>query len=188
MRFLRQAVYGRVAGYEDTNDAERLRVDPAMRHVVGGRAEKTLGASTGEMGCFETDLLGEKENIRALSELSGAWTDRLYERTGSGKLTLDLDGAESPTYGDQEGSAYNGHFGCTCYHPLFCFNQFGDLEGAMLREGNVHSAHDWRKLLSRSWPGTGIGSTRSSSGEMRHSQALRFAGFWKTKAASTLYD
>ena len=34
----------------------------------------------------------------------------------------------SPTYGDQEGSAYNGHFGCTCYHPLFIFNQFGDLE------------------------------------------------------------
>jgi hypothetical protein len=24
----------------------------------------------------------------------------------------------SPTYGEQEGTAYNGHFGCTCYHPL----------------------------------------------------------------------
>ena len=54
---LRQAVYGRVAGYEDTNDAGRLRVDPAMRHVVGGRAEKKPGASTSEMGRFETDLL-----------------------------------------------------------------------------------------------------------------------------------
>lgn len=77
---LRQAVYGRVAGYEDTNDADRLRVDPAMRHVVGGRAEKKLGASTSEMGRFETDLLGEKENIRALSELSGAWI--CYESAG----------------------------------------------------------------------------------------------------------
>ena len=37
-----------------------------------------------------------------------------------------LDSSESPTYGDQEGSAYNGHFGCTCYHPLFVFNQLGD--------------------------------------------------------------
>ena len=53
----------------------------------------------------------------------------------------------SPTYGDQEGTAYNGHFGCTCYHPLFLFNQFGDLERCALRPGNVHSAHGWRDVL-----------------------------------------
>src|SRR6056297_1180086 len=34
----RQAVYGRLAGYEDVNDAERLAHDPVMRQVVGGRA------------------------------------------------------------------------------------------------------------------------------------------------------
>lgn len=34
---LRQSIYSRLAGYEDVNDAERLTVDPAMRHVVGGR-------------------------------------------------------------------------------------------------------------------------------------------------------
>jgi hypothetical protein len=50
-------------------------------------------------------------------------------------------------YGEQEGSAYNGYFGCDSYHPLFCFNQFGDLERALLRNGNVHSAEDWRSVL-----------------------------------------
>jgi hypothetical protein len=50
-----------------------------------------------------------------------------------------MDSSESPTYGAQEGSAYNGHFGCTCYHPLFVFNQLGDLERCALRSGNVHS-------------------------------------------------
>jgi len=45
------------------------------------------------------------------------------------RIILDMDSSESPLYGEQEGAAYNGHFGCMCYHPLFCFNQFGDCEG-----------------------------------------------------------
>jgi hypothetical protein len=47
----------------------------------------------------------------------------------------------------RKGSAYNGHFGCTCYHPLFVFNQFGDVERCVLRPGNVHSADGWRAVL-----------------------------------------
>ena len=58
-----------------------------------------------------------------------------------------VDSSVSETYGRQEGTAYNGHFGCMCYHPLFCFNKFGDVEFAPLREGNVHSAKDWRTVL-----------------------------------------
>jgi Transposase DDE domain group 1 len=44
-------------------------------------------------------------------------------------------------------TAYNGHFACTCYHPLFVFNQFGDLERCVLRPGNVHSADGWKGVL-----------------------------------------
>ena len=62
-------------------------------------------------------------------------------------IVLDRDSSESPTYGEQEGSAYNGHFGCTCYHPLFMFNQFADVERCVRRPGNVHSADDWRVVL-----------------------------------------
>jgi hypothetical protein len=58
-----------------------------------------------------------------------------------------MDSSESPTYGEQEGSAYNGHFGCTCYHPLFVFNHFGDVERCALWPGNVHSADGWRAVL-----------------------------------------
>ena len=147
LALLRQAVYSRLAGYEDTNDAERLRVDPAMRRVVGGRAERKLAASISQMGRFETEFLPTEKNLQALSSLCGAWIKRVHQRTGLGHLVLDMDSSESPTYGNQEGSAYNGYFGRTCYHPLFCFNQFGDVEGAMLREGNAHSARDWKVLL-----------------------------------------
>ncbi len=44
LAMLRQGVYGRLAGYEDVNDADRLRVDPAMRRVVGGRAKEREAA------------------------------------------------------------------------------------------------------------------------------------------------
>jgi hypothetical protein len=54
-----------------------------------------------------------------------------------------MDSSVSPTNGEEEGTTYNGHFGCTCYHPLFVFNQFGDLERCALRAGNVHSAKGW---------------------------------------------
>jgi hypothetical protein len=42
VRMLRQAVFGRLAGYEDVNDAERLRHDPAMRWIVGGKAAQVV--------------------------------------------------------------------------------------------------------------------------------------------------
>jgi len=144
---LRQSVYSRLAGYEDTNDAERLRVDPAMRQVVGGRAKERLAGSTSEVGRFETEILTTEDNLPGLTDLSGKWVDRVNTRRGMKELILDLDSSESPTHGNQEGSAYNGHFGCTCYHPLFCFNQYGDLERVLLREGNVHSADNWRAVL-----------------------------------------
>jgi len=144
---LRQAVYGRLAGYEDTNDAQRLAVDPAMRHVVGGRARERHAASTSVMSVFETGVLTQRKNLKALMNLSGQWIDHLHRRKPLREIVLDLDSSESETYGQQEGSAYNGYFRCRCYHPLFCFNQFGDLERAMLRTGNVHSADDWRSLL-----------------------------------------
>ena len=147
MSMLRQAVYSRLAGYEDTNDAERLAVDPAMRQVVGGRAKDRQGASTSQMGRFETEILTAKKNLKALMDLSGMWIDRVHERCALGKLILDLDSSVSETYGRQEGSAYNGHFECTCYHPIFCFNHLGDLERVLLRNGNVASADDWRSVL-----------------------------------------
>jgi Transposase DDE domain group 1 len=58
-----------------------------------------------------------------------------------------MDSSVSPTHGEQEMSVWNGHYECTCYHPLFVFNQFGDLERCALRPGNVRSADGWDGVL-----------------------------------------
>src|SRR5215210_5689635 len=105
------------------------------------------GASTSEMGRFKTEVMTEAKNLAALTDLSGHWINVVHARRPVKGIVLDTDSSVSPTYGEQEGAAYNGHFGCTCYHPLFVFNQFGALERCALRPGNVHSAEGWREVL-----------------------------------------
>ena len=144
---LRQSIFSRLAGYEDVNDATRMSKDPVMRAIAGKKKVKKNAASTNTMGRFETEMLTMKENLGALSEINGRWVQRAINKTSHRRIILDMDSSVSPVHGDQQGSAYNGHFGCTCFHPLFCFNQFGDCEGAMLRPGNVHSAERWREVL-----------------------------------------
>jgi hypothetical protein len=144
---LRQSIYSRLAGYDDTNDAERLSQDPAMRVVVGWQGSEQTGGSTSEMGRFETELLTQKDNLRGLEGLNVEWVKRAITRTVHNRIILDIDSSESPVHGQQEAAAYNGHFECVCYHPLFCFKQFGDCEGAVLRPGNVPSDAGWQEFI-----------------------------------------
>jgi hypothetical protein len=144
---LRQSVYSRLAGYEDTNDAVRLARDPAMQAVVGRRALEKQAASTNTLSRFETEVLVTEENLRGLGQLNAEWIDHAIARTRHRRIILDMDSSESPVYGEQEGATYNGHFETVCYHPLFLFNEFGDCEGAIPRPGNVHSAERWREVL-----------------------------------------
>jgi Transposase DDE domain group 1 len=86
----RQSVFGRLAGYEDVNDAERLRHDPAMRWIVGGKAASGAAASPSEMGRFETQLLAAEKNLSALTGLSGQWIDRVHARRPPRGVVLDM--------------------------------------------------------------------------------------------------
>ena len=108
----RQSVFGRLGGYDDVNDADRLGRDPAMRWIVGGKAIERQAASTSQMGRFETELLATDENVEALADMNGVWIDKVHDHHPPNMIILDMDSSVSPTHGDQEGTAYNGHFGC----------------------------------------------------------------------------
>ena len=63
------------------------------------------------------------------------------------RVVLDMDSTETPVYGQQEHSAYNGHFESTYYHPLLLLNNQGDCLAANLRPGNVSSMEGGEELL-----------------------------------------
>ena len=90
LALLRQSVYSRLAGYDDTNDAERMSVDPAMRNVVGGRAKERTAASTSLMGRFETEILTQPKNLELLMNLSGRWVDRVHQRKSLKQIVVKL--------------------------------------------------------------------------------------------------
>jgi len=92
-------------------------------------------------------MLASDENLIGLMAVNRELVAQAQAREQSERVVLDMDSTESPVHGQQEGSAYNGHFESTCYHPLLLFNQHGDCLAAKLRAGNVSSAEDWDELL-----------------------------------------
>jgi hypothetical protein len=67
-------------------------------------------------------------------------------------IVFDMDSSESPTYGEQEGSAYSGHFGC--YHPLFVFQPARPCRAVRPAAGQWYSADGWCAIWNRWLPGT----------------------------------
>ena len=144
---LRQSVYSRLAGYEDVNDAERLAQDPSFRLIGSEKIWDRGAALPSRLQSFETQMLAEEENFSGLARLNRELVGKAEAIDSHCRTVLDMDSTEIPVYGEQEQSAYNGHFESTCYHPLLLFNRDGDCLAAKLRPGNVHSAEGWEELL-----------------------------------------
>ena len=143
----RQSVYSRLAGYEDVNDAERLSQDPTFRLIGSEKIWERGAALTSRLQSFETELMADEENVVGLAAINRELIGKAEAVDSRQRVVLDMDSTEIPVYGQQERSAYNGHFESTCYHPLLLFNREGDCLAAKLRPGNVHSADGWEDLL-----------------------------------------
>ncbi len=144
---LRQSVYSRIAGYEDVNDAARLSQDPTFRLIGSEKTWDRGAALTSRLQSFETEMLAEEENFGGLARINRELIAKAESIDAPQRVVLDMDSTEIPVYGQQEQSAYDGHFESTCYHPLLLFNREGDCLAAKLRPGNVHSADGWEEML-----------------------------------------
>jgi hypothetical protein len=138
LQMVRQRVYQIAAGYEDCNDADFLRIDPALRLAIGKGDE--AGAGQSRLSRLENEVLGTQDGLNALEAALTRSHDALMKRKKKQRLVVDVDSTEDPAHGKQENVAFNGHFGKNCFHPLFAFTSDGDCLKAKLRPGNVHSA------------------------------------------------
>lgn len=152
-------------GWQDQDDAELLRNDPALRLAVSTR-RGTAPLDTPETPLTPDGLasqptlsrmqsmLGSQYNRRQLaSALAERATSRVLSVHGRrDEVTFDVDSYAIDAHGEQVGAAYNGHYRKTCFHPLVAYLDTGDMLGIQLRSGNVHTADDVRTLLTSLLP------------------------------------
>src|SRR2546429_1819041 len=180
----RQSVFGRIAGCEDVNDAERLRHDPAMRWIVGGKAAQRSAASPSQMGRFETQWLAAPKNFAALAHLSGQWIDLVHGRRPPRGIVLDMDSSVSPTHGEQEMSVWNGTPApaiarCSCSTSLATSNAVlcGPATCTALTAGTTCSSLSWRATRAR--------SHASIFERTQPLQCPRSTSFWRRSESNT---
>ena len=185
---LRQSVYSRLAGYEDTNDAERLSDDPTMRVIVGRRGgPERPAASTNTMSRFETEVLTQDGNVEGLGRVNAEWVDRAMTHTAHRRVVLDMDSSESPVHGEQEGASYNGHFGSMCYHPLFVFNQFGTARAPSCVRETCIARTSGGRCWNRSFRGTRRRECAGTFAPTPHSPSRTSMSTWRSGESSTPY-
>lgn len=154
---VRQRVYALALGYEDLNDHDELRSDPALQTAVGADAP-LAGAST---LCRFEQRMGREDALR----LHGALVDQFiasFKRPPRRRLVLDFDATDDPAHGAREGRFFHGYHDRHCFLPLYVFCGHR-LLAAYLRPGNSDGArHAWAvlallvKRLRRAWPGVKI--------------------------------
>jgi hypothetical protein len=120
---IRQRVFQLALGYEDQNDADTLRDDPALK-LACGRAPFSQPhlASQPTLSRLEA-MLDEDACDHANDVLLAQFLDASRPRPRT--LTLDLDTSEHVTHGQQELAFYNEYYGSRCYLPRFLFASAG---------------------------------------------------------------
>ena len=124
---LRQSIYSRLAGYDDTNDAERLSQDPAMRVVVGWQGSDRNAARTNTMSRFETETLTQEDNLKGLALMNPQWVELAMAHTPHRRVILDMDSSESPVQctASRKEPPTTGTSSVSAIIPSFCSTSLG---------------------------------------------------------------
>ena len=141
-------LYGQ--GWRDQDDADALRLDPALRLAVSEAAGAVALCNEHHLPSQPTlsrllEMLGQPANRRVLQEAVAEMAARRVRAMRRGhrlrRVTIDIDGLPIEVHGNQPQAAYNGHYLQTMYHPIVAsIAETGDMLDARLRAGNAHTA------------------------------------------------
>jgi hypothetical protein len=155
---LAQRLYGMCLGYEDLNDHDRLRADPAFAVIVGkedpkgeyrrekrDRGKALAGKSTLNRLELTRKEVSGKERYKKIPVDTDAVDHVMVDvflqayRRAPREIILDLDATDDLIHGNQEGRFFHGYYGNYCYLPLYIFcGEF--LLGARLRSSNIDAS------------------------------------------------
>ncbi|QDI91889.1 IS1380 family transposase [Salicibibacter halophilus] len=135
-QLLRQKLYQMIAGYDEDDAADQLTDDPVFKQIIGTDALASQPSISRFLARFDT------ESIQQLNQANQELLDKVHQVRGSKSLIFDLDSTHADTYGGQESTDYNAHYGTVGYHPLVAFDGItGDFMKAQLRPGNVYTSN-----------------------------------------------
>lgn len=167
---LAQRVVAIALGYEDLNDHQTLRADPALQLAAGESPEEDAMLASPPTLC----RLENRVDRKALFRVAAVLVDRFIASHAEPPehLMLDFDATDDPTHGKQEGHFFHGYYDHHCFLPLYVFA--GDeLLAAYLRPSNIDASKHARavlkllvKALRAAWPDVKI-TVRADSGFCR---------------------
>jgi hypothetical protein len=167
---LAQRVIAIALGYEDLNDHQTLRNDPALQMAAGKVPEEEISLASPPTLCRLENRIERKTLIRIASVLVDQFI--ASQTQPPDHLTLDFDATDDLVHGHQEQRFFHGYYDHHCFLPLYVF--CGDeLLTAYLRPSKIDASKHSRALLKllvqrlrQAWPEVKI-TVRADSGFCR---------------------
>lgn len=141
-KILKQLIRQIIGGYNTDSAANILQHDPVLQTFS---TDKPL-ASQSSISRLYDRVVGE--TIDSLQVFNQALIDKARLLRNDTNMIIDLDSTHSDTFGNQEQTAYNAHYGTNGYHPLVAFDGItGDFLKAKLRSGNQYTSKGVKEFL-----------------------------------------
>jgi len=161
-QLLSQRVLQIIAGYEDGNDCDALRHDPAFRTACG-KLPETDGPLASQPTMFRFEHRIDAKTLIRLGRLQVDFFIHSYQKAPE-TIVLDFDDTEDKTHGSQQLSMFNGYYGSVCYQPMHVYEgESGKLVATILRPGKRPTGKEIAKMIRRivrlikkAWPEVNI--------------------------------
>ncbi len=143
----RQRLFQLALGYEDCNDANALRNDPALRLACDQLPAQHGALSSQPTLCRLENAVDARSLRRLLDRFEQEYVDSFTAPPEV--VVLDIDTTDDPTHGEQQLSFFHAFYDQHMYHPMLVFDGQGQLVTAILRPGNAHAAKGATPVLER---------------------------------------